>query len=372
MLEKNAQGVAKWDAIRAALEGFFVDPQSKGMGAGIQYFPLVNPNAPNSCTKQEDCGAEFGPCDLRECLSAPTVCVTNADCGAAGPCVDRGACADDPTQACKPANAQCAGGKGLCTKLTTSVCLNTDSCEADQYATPAVEIASLDVSAVDLVASMTGAVPAGRTPTAAALQGVIDHAGEWALANPTHKVVAVLATDGRPTQCDPTDGPGLLALAQTGLTGFPSITTFVIGVLAPNDSLGKSIMNQIAYGGGTQQAFLIDPATDVKQAFLDALKAIRSSQLACEYLVPAPPDGQKLDYDEVNVQYTPNSGGPANTVGYVGAEASCDPVKGGWYYDADPATGSTPTKILVCPATCALFDKAADVSIALGCKTVHE
>ena len=40
-------------------------------------------------------------------------------------------------------------------------------------------------------------------------------------------------------------------------------------------------------------------------AFIDALNAIRGTKLACEYLIPAPPPGEKLDFNKVNVEHTP-------------------------------------------------------------------
>ena len=60
------------------------------------------------------------------------------------------------------------------------------------------------------------------------------------------------------------------------------------------------------------------------------------------------------------------------TILYVGSAADCEPTTGGWYYDADPKNGGTPTKILVCPATCDLVGAGSggQVDIRVGCKTV--
>ena len=188
----------------------------------------------------------------------------------------------------------------------------------------------------------------------------------WAGAHADHKVVAVLATDGQPTQCEPLDAGGIASIAASGN---PLISTFVIGVVAPNDSQAIDVLNEVAAAGGTQTAFLVDPQTqDVGTAFLDALNEIRGSALACEYKVPQPEGGQTIDYAQVNVDHTPQ-GGSSGTVFYVGSEANCDPEQGGWYYDVDPA-GGTPTKILVCPSTCDVFKTGGEVNIRVGCATV--
>jgi hypothetical protein len=55
----------------------------------------------------------------------------------------------------------------------------------------------------------------------------------------------------------------------------------------------------------------------------------------------------------------------------VGSVDRCDPTRGGWYYDVDPAAG-TPTKVLLCEATCKKTKATPDLSLELrfGCKTI--
>src|SRR5262249_35853600 len=155
-------------------------------------------------------------------------CSTNQDCPGASQCVTLGQCANDPTTYCLPVGTNCPGNQGQCVAVTSSICLNTESCNPADYANPAVEIAALPAVAVSLIASMGAKAPQGKTPTAAALQGALDHSSSWASANPTHKVVAVLATDGLPTSCTPLDIPGIAQIAAAGVNGSPSILTFVI------------------------------------------------------------------------------------------------------------------------------------------------
>ncbi|MBA3548672.1 MAG: hypothetical protein H0T76_19475 [Nannocystis sp.] len=373
MLDKTGmkgQGISKWEAVTTALDSFFKDPQSAGIGVGLQYFPLIDEAAPDSCKSQAECG-KFGPCFLKVCeKDTGIVCTANADCGNFGPCAALGQCANDPATFCLPIGATCAGNKGKCVQVTSSVCLGVDSCVADDYATPAVPVAELNGAAAALVASMNGTAPEGATPTGPALQGAIDHASQWAVANPTHKVVALLATDGLPTECTPLDGAGLAKIAAAGFAGEPSIPTFVIGVFSGNDANAKALIDQIAKAGGTDSAFYIDAMQAVDQAFLDALNAIRGAKLACEYQIPPPPKDEMLDFNKVNVLNTPEGADQPNVVLYVGSADNCDPATGGWYYDVDPKLGETPTKILMCPQTCDTFGLGGVVDIQLGCETV--
>ncbi len=230
-------------------------------------------------------------------------------------------------------------------------------------------ISTLNGAAAALDSAIAAIDPEGATPTAPALQGAIDHAKTWAAANPTHKVVAVLATDGLPTECDPLDIDPIAQIAAEGVNA--GVLTFVIGVFNQNDDVAQMNLDAIAASGGTTNAFFIAGAADVTQAFLDALHAIQGQTLACEYQIPQPPDGSDLDYNEVNVEYTPSGATMPETVFYVTSPDNCDPMTGGWYYDVDPAMGQIPTKILMCPETCAqLSAVGGQIDIKIGCQTI--
>jgi hypothetical protein len=202
------------------------------------------------------------------------------------------------------------------------------------------------------------------------------HAQALARANPTHKVVVLLATDGLPSECDPSDIAGVAAIASTALSGVPSIPTYVIGVFAPAEMADAQMnLDTLAAAGGTGSAFVVSTGSaNVTSAFVSALSSVRSSGLSCQYAVPAAPasgDGGQLDYYSVNVQFTSGSG-QATTIGNVKDRASCSATKGGWYYDVDPSTGATPQTISICDASCtaAKADPAGRIDILLGCKTV--
>lgn len=368
---QNNTGPSKWDAVTQALTTFFKDPSSAGLGLGLNHFPVLGPGVPASCTSNAQCPGASGPCLLKACTGTAvlTACTTNSNC-ASGNCVTLGDCGGD---LCGPAGSTCTNGL-ICTKLTSSTCASPDSCGAVDYAKPQVEVSPLNSTTA---AALTGAIskitPNGATPTSAALQGAINHAKEYAGAHPTHTVIVLLATDGLPTECSPTDIGSIANIAASGLSGTPSVQTFVIGVFAPTDTGAPGNLNKIAVAGGTKSAFIVDTSKNVSQAFLDALNAIRGTKLACEYEVPKPGDAGALDFDKVNVEYTKSGSTTPTTIPYVATGASaCNAMTGGWYYDVDPSKGGTPTKIIMCPATCSAFglDSGGQVDIRVGCKTV--
>jgi hypothetical protein len=244
------------------------------------------------------------------------------------------------------------------------------SCNVSDYATPEVEIGVLPGIEAAIMGSLGAHSPSTDTPTAPALQGAISHAQSWKAAHPSHSVVAVLATDGLPTACDPTDIPSIAAFASASFKGTPSIPVYVIGVLADADlSKGADTnLNTISMAGNGNPAFIIKASsTDVASAFAKALAAIRGTALACTYEVPT---GVGADYNKVNVVAT--LGGTSTTIPYVGSAAKCDPTTGGWYYDVDPSAGK-PTKIIMCDATCKELSASGSggkIDIEVGCATI--
>lgn len=241
----------------------------------------------------------------------------------------------------------------------------TTSCDPSAYATPDVGIAPLPDNAQPIVDSLNAHIPIGETPTGAAIRGACSVSQGWQQQNPSHIVVNLLVTDGVPEApltmtCNPTIDDATAA-AQECNSGPTPIPTFVLGVGGNLDLLG-----QIATGGGTGQAYLVE-GTDVASQVLAALNNIRGeAQIPCEFQIPDPPPGEVIDTEAVNVEYENN--GVASTVYFVGDGQSCQEDEGGWYYD-DPAS---PGRILLCPSTCNVVENTVggEVDIALGCKTV--
>jgi hypothetical protein len=364
----TAAGTTKWGAVTDALSSFVSDPKSAGLGVGLQYFPILQPE---HCTSNADCGTS-GPCAFRVCCSSLLgvcggVCSTNKDCGRAQSCSDVGACSADPVRICVPPGSTCPNGGGTCVKLTESFCGNAESCTIGDYATPDVPIGSLPDNESALIASIALAKPAANTPTSAALRGAIEYAKSRARDNPTHRVAIVLATDGLPTLCQPTNIDQIAQFASQAAAQAPAIQTFVIGVFAQNDTDAQVNLNKLASAGGTSTAFMVDASGNVAQQFQKALDEIRGATLSCDFQLPKPVAGT-VDFGKVNVDVSSSLG--VQKLYYAESADKCDPQQGGWYYDVNPATG-TPTRIIVCPSTCSAFEatQGLSVKIRLGCKT---
>jgi len=317
MIDRSASMTtdSKWDSVVAALQGFVGSTDAAGIGVGLQFFPLPPDSPP------------------------PSTCSTDPDCGIYGPCL--------PQQ-----GGRCAGDLAPDT-----------SCDASDYSSPEVAIATLPGVQSDILAALTTTLPEGAaTPTEVAMQGAVNYATSWAQAHTDHLVYIVFATDGTPTGCMLFNTiQGTADLAQAALSGTPSVPTFVIGVGSELTSL-----DQIAAAGGTGTAYLVDTGGNVTQQFIDALNAIRASG-QCLYRIPQPEIGNP-DYGLINVSISdPALPGSEVTVPNVGNEAGCDPTTGGWYYD-DP---TSPEMILLCPATCDEVNIGLlEVAILVGCETI--
>ena len=123
------------------------------------------------------------------------------------------------------------------------------------------------------------------------------------------------------------------------------------------------ILNAIAAGGGTGNAYLVDADAQATDNFVDALNEIRHVAVACEYQIPSV-QGTIL-YDLVNVTFKAD-GQPVSALGYVGNAASC--TNGGWHYD----DVNNPKSIVMCKSSCDALQaiEAVTVEIVYGCETV--
>jgi hypothetical protein len=304
MADQTANGMSKWDVITQAIDDFVNDPKSAGIEAGLGFFGI----------------------------------------GTSG------------------------GGGG-------SRGGNDSSCTAADYANPVVPIAALPSNAKPIANAIGQQSPSGNTPTEPALHGAINYAAQWSQQHPTHKVIVVFATDGLPNGCN-SSVAGAAAIAAAGVKGPPPILTYVIGVFGDKDCSGGVAQgqqcdvinntNQIAKGGGTQSAFIVNATSGNTGAeFLQALNSIRTANaVGCDFAVPAPSGGKVVDFSSATVQYTPG-GGSAMALDWVASASACDPKAGGWYYDSSTA----PNHMLLCDATCTEVkaDPKAQVDVLVGC-----
>lgn len=197
---------------------------------------------------------------------------------------------------------------------------------------------------------------AGNTPTASALTGAVQYAKSLAAATPNEKYVMVVATDGIPMGCS---DQGSISGAAKAVSGVASdIPTYVIGV---GDAV--SDLDNLAKAGGTTKSFSASNSTPSQTGKLlaDALTAIRTASVSCDFAIPAPPAGQTIDFNKVNVEVTTK--GTPSTIKY---SQDCSDL-GGWKYD----DANKPTKIELCDTSCGTIkaDAYSSVGVVLGCAT---
>jgi hypothetical protein len=143
-------------------------------------------------------------------------------------------------------------------------------------------------------------------------------------------------------------------LACVGACGLP----IVCGGFAP----GRQYYALADATGGQKISICV---SDWSQVFGPLQKAvIESAPLPCNYAIPAPPPGEALDPNKVNLDFS----APAvakKTFPRAPAQAACaDQVA--WYYD-DPGA---PKQIHMCPAGCQAISGGGTIEIKLGCETV--
>lgn len=239
------------------------------------------------------------------------------------------------------------------------------SCNAADYAKPAVAVGDLPGQGTALAASLNAATPTGETPTGAALRGACTYARQVAAARTGHDVVVLLVTDGEPQApvtspkgtCSPTVQDAVAAATECG-TGTAKIRTYVLGV---GPSLQK--LNQIAAAGGTGQAYLVEGGGGTE--ILRALNQIRTdAQIPCTLQLPQT-TGAALDLNTVNVVYA-DANCTMTTFGMVANAGACNPLTGGWYYD-DP---NQPRSIRLCDASCGQVSApGGQLKLSVGCRT---
>jgi hypothetical protein len=388
MNDATGAGTSKWTAVSSALNTFFTDSGSAGLGVALKYFPDEQSGAKATCdtaTATTDCGS-YGPCDYRDTCVANNgsttqvspLCRSNADCtSSAYPNCAR-------IEQCGTNSYCAANGTGTCGSGCTNFpgyCHLRDICTPSEYATPNVALGTLPGAASALNSSLTGHTPDGYTPTGPALGGAVTWAEAQQASNLAHKVAIVLVTDGLPggfipgfppPECAPSDIPGISTILSTAAAATPPILTFVVGIFNPSSAEGQMApanLKSLATAGGTGDAVIIDvTGNTVTQQLHDALAKAQTKAIACSYQIPPATGGLGVDFMKVNVTFKSGSG-TVTTIGNTSGASNCS--NGGWYYDVDPKQG-TPTKIIACPSTCAGFqsDVNGSVQVVLGCPTI--
>jgi hypothetical protein len=86
---------------------------------------------------------------------------------------------------------------------------------------------------------------------------------------------------------------------------------------------------------------------------------VSGTRLACEWVIPKPPNGEELDINNTAVQFTVN-GKKEPPLPKVQNEASCKDHEA-WYYDKP----TVPTRVLACPAMCERVQAAREAEVAI-------
>jgi Mg-chelatase subunit ChlD len=374
---------SKWQKARDAVVAFVSDPRSAGLEVGLGMFPMV-PDF--SCQTESDCARFFageviprGVCapgiNSGACVDASgmigntlPVCtpwITASGCDPGLHCAVYGKCSDGTF--CTNLGQRCPRGDAanVCQPPPT-VCIDPTggACWIAPYRNPDVAIAPLPAGADAVTRALDGRRPSGGTPLDAATSGALDHLRAHLIAHPGHRGVLVVVTDGQPKyRCG--GGPDLVSKVMMARAGTPAIVTSLIGLV--QGTVPPPIFTELATAGGGQ-AFVVQPNRDLTAELLAALDQIRGASLPCHYAIPAG-QGRPLDLGKVNVHFSGASA--SEDLVYVASADRCDPGRGGWYYDADPAKGGTPTRIEICPASCVRFgaDPQGQVSLRVGCAT---
>ena len=375
--------LSKYQLVRQAVLRFVRDPASAGLGMGVQFFPLPGPGS--SCQTDLDCGYANSPttppCSpVTACAGSvaagPTRgCEPTRPCPGGDSCVPLGRCPKSLVD-CTNIGQPCPGGMAgdTCTGFGKSCNVVTDiaGCSPPVYAQPFVPIAPLPAPGERLVTrGLEVRYPSGGTPLRPAVEGTLGHLRKHLTDNPGRRGILVLASDGAPSPgCATNTVTATAELLAQARSGNPAIDTYVVGVYTPAQAGERAALEQLATAGGTGTPLVIGPTEDLGQRFLETLNRIRGQALPCELMIPPPlPGAGPLAFDRVNLHFAGAAG--QEDVLYTGSAARCDPQRGGWHYDVDPATGATPTRIVVCPATCQKWkgDPDATVDLRIGCRT---
>jgi len=202
----------------------------------------------------------------------------------------------------------------------------------------------------------------GRTPTLHVLNGVLYYVRQTREESPG-KYVIVLVTDGMPEHCSDNSVSSVVEVVAAAAA--EDLPTYVIGI--NNPPCGPETLddlNEIAVGGGTEKAFLIDTGDPEKTAndFNEVVESIREFAVACTIIIPEMPPGKT--FDRRKVQVVSKLGTTVTELVYDG---DCQGPNT-WRYD----NPDQPKKIVLCEETCDTVkaDPATTLEIVFLCAPV--
>jgi len=298
----------RWDLTTGALRGFIRDPASAGMRVALRFFP--------STVSGYECGG-----------------YTCTDEGCKPPQVDLGALLDAQT--------------------TDDTCSNM----------PADCGATADLQECELVKAIRCTSPNGWTPLLRALGGATDRMGDHAWSYPMERSVVVLVTDGYPEgswsypyECRSPDSDYFVTKAESAYKDY-GVLTYTVNVVGGDETL----MQAIATAGHGEYFYVSD--ANAKDELTDALNQIRENSVSCDLLLDAT---MGIDPDEVQLSFT-DGGGTTSQFTQVTSASECGTLDSSWHFDDNV----NPTKVVLCPETCARVRSDIDskLELVVGCPT---
>ena len=201
-----------------------------------------------------------------------------------------------------------------------------------------------------------------QTQTGAALRGAITYTSAERGRLADQKGVGILlVTDGIPAGCDPAspfqnskvdDDLAIRAAREAKEAG---LKVFVLNLGGQEDVLYK-----IAEAAGTA-AIVVDGAN--QNEVISKLNQIRGEALSCEFALPKPSGGGKVDTNKINLGWIKSPGASSDLL----LKSDDCANQRGWQYD-DP---QAPTSIRLCGAICdeVLANPTGQIDVVLGCET---
>ena len=138
-------------------------------------------------------------------------------------------------------------------------------------------------------------------------------------------------------------------------------------------SPGTTYTTLVERTGGVRASICDQASSAAWDTFFDTVAGeVRDqAEVACEILIPPPPEGLMLDPARVNVFLRTSSGDTLIRKAAARATADDCGINGGWYYDDE----AEPTEVRLCPVTCAGVQEVlstegmAEVIVELGCQS---
>jgi hypothetical protein len=253
-------------------------------------------------------------------------------------------------------------------------------CFGKRVALPLSDLSNTE-AASSFIGELQTVIPAGDTPTHDAYDFALQHLLGTALEGNQY---IVLITDGAPSRslgcltrtarfADPTP-----LIEATSAAFDVGVRTYVVGSPGSeepgfNDMDPRISLSEMALAGRTGLSncqvegpdfchYDMSQELDLGRALTDVLVAIAGEATGCTFDLPAPPDGQELNRDQVNVVVEGQDG--SVTPVFKDATGLADCVEG-WRYSEDES------QVELCSSSCAQASATAGTTVRLefGCAT---